>query len=109
MNDYRLSDIFERTLFRYAFYEHCVHSCNMNIVCDMHGPCNDKDDIYVDVIYMVILMSFALYMFQSSKFWIQCGYPLYVCLLLCICFNLTNFGFKFENKLKKRFFKSEYT
>ena len=20
--------------------------CNMNIVCDMHGPWNDKDDIY---------------------------------------------------------------
>jgi len=48
----------------------------MNIVCDMHGPCNNKDDIYADVIYVVILMSFALYMFQSSKFRIQCGYPL---------------------------------
>jgi len=67
----------------------------------MHGPCNDKDDISMDVIYVVFLMSFALYMFQCSKFWIQCGYPLYVCLLLCICFNLTNFGFKFKNKLKK--------
>jgi len=33
-----------------------------------------------------------------------CGYPLYVCLLLCICFNLINFGFKFENKFKKVFF-----
>jgi len=59
---------------------------------------------YMDVIYVVILMSFALYMFQSSKFQIQCGYPLYICLLLYICFNLTNFGFKFENKLKKGFF-----
>jgi hypothetical protein len=39
-----------------------------------------------------------------------CGYSLYVCLLLFICFNLTNFGFKFENKLKKDFFKkSGYT
>ena len=59
---------------------------------------------YMDVIYVLILMSFALYMFQSSKFRIQCGYPLYICILLCICFNLTNFGIKFENRLKKVFF-----
>jgi hypothetical protein len=65
--------------------------------------CMDRGMIkitYMDVIYVLILMSFAVYMFQSSKFRIQCGHPLYICILLCICFNLTNFGFKFENKLK---------
>ena len=55
------------------------------------------------------LVSFAVYMFQSSKFRIQCGHPLYICILLCICLNLTNFGFKFENKLKWGFFYSGYT
>ena len=35
----------------------------MNIVCDMHGPSIKMT--YMDVIYVLILMSFALYMFQS--------------------------------------------
>jgi len=46
---------------------------------------------YMDVIYVLILMSFAVYMFQCSKFRIQCGHPLYICILLCICFQPNKF------------------
>jgi len=57
----------------------------MNIVCDMHGPSIKMT--YMDVIYVLILMSFALYMMDVIYVLILMSFALYMFQ------SFANFGF----------------
>jgi hypothetical protein len=84
MNDYTLPDIFEYVTLASLACKQCDVllwcTCYMNLVCvwhdGSHGTIDDKDDIWIYVIYVFILwmrISALLFVFESEKirFWIQ--------------------------------------